>query len=119
MVLVGTVLTQFLAFSASLPLTVCTATMRFTHCNGGEYSTLMLAGKAVEAVLSRVISAKCSIQLFTDGGTPAADVYKVKDQLLAPRGVSVWEVAAGGEDANVTLAQISHEVHKARRATVQ
>ncbi|XP_069188814.1 probable glutamate receptor [Procambarus clarkii] len=40
---------------------------------------------------------------------------QVKDQLLAPWGVSVWEVAAGGEDANVTLAQLSHVVHKARR----
>nr|XP_045593557.1 uncharacterized protein LOC123755122 [Procambarus clarkii] len=33
----------------------------------------------------------------------------------APLSVSVWEVAAGGEDPNVTLTQLSHVVHKARR----
>ncbi|KAG7162425.1 putative olfactory ionotropic receptor IR4-like 12 [Homarus americanus] len=77
---------------------------------------LSLASGAVDAVLSRVSRQNCSVLLLTDGTTSSTTVLRVgHSDLVAPWGVGVFEVAVDGQDANVTQAQLSWVVDKARR----
>ncbi|XP_071527025.1 ionotropic receptor 93a-like [Panulirus ornatus] len=72
---------------------------------------------AVSAVLEATSQPSCSLILLTDGVTSPSNVLKaVSSERSSPRGVTVMEVtAADGQDANVTLAMLSHLISQARR----
>ncbi|XP_071527024.1 ionotropic receptor 93a-like [Panulirus ornatus] len=73
--------------------------------------------KAVSAVLEATSHPSCSLIFLTDGATSHTTILKaVSSERSSPRGVTVMEVtAADGQDANVTLAMLSHLVSQARR----
>ncbi|XP_071526955.1 ionotropic receptor 21a-like [Panulirus ornatus] len=74
-------------------------------------------GLVVGAVLEAMSEPSCSLILFTDSRISSSTVLKaVSSEGSSPRGVTVMEVtAADGQDANVTLAMLSHLVDLARR----
>nr|XP_045593542.1 uncharacterized protein LOC123755105 [Procambarus clarkii] len=79
-----------------------------------SHDTVTLLSGGVEAVLATLSQPRCSVMFFTDGASTLSTVTKV-NQLLSSWSVSVWEVAADGQDANVTLTQLPHVVDQAQR----
>ncbi|XP_071527034.1 LOW QUALITY PROTEIN: ionotropic receptor 21a-like [Panulirus ornatus] len=76
------------------------------------------ASTVVSAVLEATSQPSCSLILLTDGVTsPSATLKAVSSERSSPRGVTVMEVTAAedGQDANVTLAMLSHLVDQARQ----
>ncbi|XP_042233741.1 uncharacterized protein LOC121873928 [Homarus americanus] len=77
---------------------------------------LTVAHEVINIILKSVTPSSCSVFLVTDGSTSVTTVRKGVDQLEAPKGVGVFEVAVDGQDANVTQAQLSRVVDEARRS---
>ncbi|XP_071526985.1 glutamate receptor ionotropic, delta-2-like [Panulirus ornatus] len=75
-----------------------------------EQETLNLAKNAVESVLTLSSCAHSSVILVSDGDTSATTVFQAMDRLWAPWGVAVFQVAADGQEANVTQAMISEVI---------
>nr|XP_045593556.1 uncharacterized protein LOC123755121 [Procambarus clarkii] len=75
-----------------------------------------LSFAVVDAVLATVSQPRCSVMFITDGASTLSTLINSHGrELLVPWGVSMWEVAADGQDANVTLMQLSRVVDQARR----
>ncbi|XP_069169916.1 probable glutamate receptor isoform X3 [Procambarus clarkii] len=88
-----------------------------------ESNTMTLAGEAVADIIRSTIhtdgtASMCSVSLLSDGGSPASSVFTAMKGLETPWGVSVFKVSADGQDANVTLTQLSQMVGEARRLRV-
>ncbi|XP_071535585.1 probable glutamate receptor [Panulirus ornatus] len=81
----------------------------------GGRDVLDEVGEVVGAVLEAASEPRCSVILLTDGTIPPYAVFKVIDQLEAPWGVGMFEVTAGGQDANTTQAQLSRVIGEARK----
>ncbi|XP_069169915.1 probable glutamate receptor isoform X2 [Procambarus clarkii] len=84
---------------------------------------MTLAGEAVADIIRSTIhtdgtASMCSVSLLSDGGSPASSVFTAMKGLETPWGVSVFKVSADGQDANVTLTQLSQMVGEARRLRV-
>ncbi|XP_071527035.1 ionotropic receptor 21a-like [Panulirus ornatus] len=75
------------------------------------------AGGALQAVLEGTSQSSCSVILLIDGNTIFSNILEaVSSERSSPRGVTVMEVTAtDGQDANVTLAMLSHLISQARR----
>ncbi|KAG7162369.1 putative olfactory ionotropic receptor IR4-like 7, partial [Homarus americanus] len=82
----------------------------------GGQETLVLASGAVEATLvSEAENGRCSTILLSDGSTSPRSLFAMLGKLPASGGLAVFEVAVDGQEANVTLAQLSRVVDEARR----
>ncbi|XP_071545449.1 glutamate receptor ionotropic, kainate 4-like [Panulirus ornatus] len=77
--------------------------------------TLAASEKAIDSILLRVSQSHCSVILLLDGSTSASTVFQVTSTVRATWGVGILEVAARGQDANMTQAQLSRVVSDARR----
>ncbi|XP_069188795.1 uncharacterized protein [Procambarus clarkii] len=69
------------------------------------------------AVLEATSQPSCSVIIVHQAlSIPSSHfIAIITNKLVAPSGISVWEVAADGQDANMTLTQLPHVVDQARR----
>ncbi|XP_069957609.1 probable glutamate receptor [Cherax quadricarinatus] len=82
---------------------------------GVDHSALTLVKEAMRSMLHDWCQVKCSLILISDHKTSTTSFLELQiEQLWAPWGVTVFEVEAESNDANVTHAQLSWVITKAR-----
>nr|XP_045593550.1 uncharacterized protein LOC123755113 [Procambarus clarkii] len=86
-----------------------------------SHDAVKLLSGGVDAVLATVSQPRCSIMFLTDGASTLSTVAESniinlhQNLLPSSSSVSVWEVAADGQGANMTLTRLPHVVDQARR----